>query len=114
MTSLSLTGIQSSQNSLNSVGGGGASVFITISFTKLIHLSIQTCLKLEPLEFLLSIIKCLGLVTLNKTEDALLLFSDIAPKIQSHDRLIIMIREHSEGKLTQYSTVAEGVDQGSG
>jgi len=111
LTSLSLTGIQSSQNSLNS---GGASVFITISFTKLIHLSNQTYLKLEPLEFLLSIIKCLGLVTLNKTEDALLLFSDIAPKIQSHDRLIIMIREHSEGKLTQYSTVAEGVDQGFG
>ena len=33
------------------MGGVGASVFITISFTKLIQLSIQTCLKLEPLEF---------------------------------------------------------------
>ena len=49
----SLLTLRSFDESLNSVGGG-ASVFITISFTKLIHLSIQTCLKLEPLEFFLS------------------------------------------------------------
>ena len=81
--------------------------------------SAQQAIDCNPYNLRPYIVKGLGLVKLNKTEDALLLWRGIVAKIQSHDRLIAydialldditnLIREHSLNDTIVPSDLCEG------